>query len=200
MVHPPHRWSKISITHVPMGHEVAATPLQVVTAMATIANGGHLLLPQIVKEIRDDEGNVVSTFPAKEVRRVVDEKTAHQIRDALVDVTGKRGTAQGAAVPGFKVAGKTGTAQKINPKGGGYEHGKYVVSFAGFMPAENPEFAALVMIDDAQVPSAQNYGGLISAPVFQRIAEKAARYLNLQPTEPIVPSSGASSPTEHVRD
>jgi cell division protein FtsI (penicillin-binding protein 3)/stage V sporulation protein D (sporulation-specific penicillin-binding protein) len=197
-VNPPHRWSKISITHIPMGHEVAATPLQVVSAMATIANGGKLMVPQIVKDIKDENGNLVTAFPPTMVRQVVSEETANQVRDALIEVVSKRGTAQLAAVPGFKVGGKTGTAQKINPKGG-YERGKYVVSFAGFMPAENPEFAALVMLDDAKVAPNLNYGGLIAAPIFQKIAEKAARYLNLEPTEPLVPVVADAS-TEHMRD
>jgi cell division protein FtsI (penicillin-binding protein 3)/stage V sporulation protein D (sporulation-specific penicillin-binding protein) len=199
LVHAPHLWSKISITHIPMGHEVATTPIQIVAGMAAIANGGKLMMPQIVSDITDENGKVIATFPPKEVRRVIPEKVAHQVRDALVEVVGKRGTARAAAVPGFKVAGKTGTAQRIS-KNGGYERGKYVVSFAGFMPADNPEFVALVLVDDAKVPSHLNYGGLIAAPAFQKIAERAARYLNLPQTEPITPEDGKLAASEPVRD
>ncbi len=184
VVHPPHRWSKISITHVPMGHEVGATPLQITTAMCAIANGGRLMMPQIIHDVTDPEGNVVQAFPPVEVRRVIPEKTSAQLRSALAEVVSKRGTAQLAHVPGFKVAGKTGTAQKIGANGT-YEHGKYVVSFLGFMPAENPEFVCLVMMDDATAKNELNYGGTLAAPIFARIAEKAARHLDLEPTEEI---------------
>ncbi len=183
IVHPPHLWSKISITRMPMGHEVAATPLQVATAMAVIANGGRLMVPQIVHSVVDDQGTIVQTFPPVEVRRVVSEAVANQVRSALIDVVGKNGTAKGAQVKGFKVAGKTGTAQKIGPNGS-YNEGKYVVSFAGFLPAENPELIGIVLLDEAHTKPGLNYGGLVAAPVFARIMERAARYLNLQPTEP----------------
>ena len=180
VVHPPHRWSKVSITHVPMGHEVGATPLQVVTAMAAIANGGRLMMPQIVREVVDSHGTVTQAFEPVEVRRVVSPQVTEAVRDALVQVVSKRGTAALAKVSGFRVAGKTGTAQKIGANGK-YEH-KYVVSFVGYMPAEQPEFVGLVMLDEAQTASNQNYGGLVAAPIFSRIGEKAARYLNLVPT------------------
>jgi cell division protein FtsI (penicillin-binding protein 3)/stage V sporulation protein D (sporulation-specific penicillin-binding protein) len=181
MVHPPHRWSKISITRIPMGHEVAVTPLQIAAAMGVVANGGRLMMPQIVRQVVDCEGREVRSFEPVEVRRVISEKTAAEIRKALTKVVSKEGTARLAKVPGFKVAGKTGTAQKVAPEGG-YAKGKYVVSFVGFMPADNPEFVGVVMVDDAKAPEQANVGGLIAAPVFRAIAEKAARYLNLEPS------------------
>jgi cell division protein FtsI/penicillin-binding protein 2 len=180
-VHPPHRWSKISITRIPMGHEVDATPLQVANSMCAIANGGRLLTPQIIQEITDAEGRTVATFPPVEVRRVIPESTAQQVRDALVEVVGKRGTAPQAAVPGFKVAGKTGTSEKITP-GGTYKDGKYVASFVGFMPAEDPAFVALVIVDEARVEHGKHFGGLVAAPIFSKIAARAAQHLNLVPT------------------
>jgi cell division protein FtsI/penicillin-binding protein 2 len=179
LVHPPHRWSKVSITHVPMGHEVGATPLQLVAAMSVVANGGRLMMPQIVREVADNQGNVTQGFTPVEVRRVVGREVTESIREALVQVVSKRGTAALAKVAGYKVAGKTGTAQKIGASGK-YEH-KYVVSFVGYMPAENPEFVGLVMVDEAQTGPNQNYGGLVAAPIFSRIGERAARYLNLTP-------------------
>lgn len=199
IVHPPHRWSKISIVQMPMGQGVGVTPLQVVTATSVIANGGKLMMPQIVREVTDEHGETLTSFPPVEVRRVVPETVANQVRDALIEVTSKRGTAQLARVAGFKVAGKTGTAQKVSPNGG-YEHGKYVVSFSGFMPADKPEFAALVMFDEANTKPGENYGGLVAAPVFSRIAERAARYLNLQPSPEEPESSLIATKAEHMRD
>jgi cell division protein FtsI (penicillin-binding protein 3)/stage V sporulation protein D (sporulation-specific penicillin-binding protein) len=180
VVHPPHRWNKISITRMPMGHEIGVTPLQIATSMAVIANGGNLVIPQIVREISDEEGNIVTRFSPVVVRRVVARTVAEKVRDALVGVVSEKGTAALAKVAGFNVAGKTGTAQKVKPEGGYYDS-KYVVSFVGFMPAEDPAFVCLVVIDDAKTPAGQNYGGLVAAPIFSRIAERAARYLNLEP-------------------
>jgi len=181
ILHPPHLWSKISITRIPMGQEVAATPLQVVAAMAAIANGGRLLMPQIVSEIVDDDGVTVARFPAQEVRRVASQKACDAVRDALVRVVSKTGTAQLAAVPGYDIAGKTGTAQKYDEKGK-VTHDKYVVSFVGYMPAHDPAFVALVILDEARAKPGENYGGLVAAPVFAKIGDRAARYLGLKPT------------------
>lgn len=183
LLYPPHRWSKLSITRIPMGQEIAVTPLQTITAMCAVANGGHLMMPQILREITDEQGNTVTSFPPVEVRQVVSQKTAREMADALKNVVTAKGTAPLAQVPGFSVAGKTGTAQKIDTTNskGGYMPGKYIVSFCGFLPADNPEFVCLVMLDDAVTKPELNYGGALAGPVFSRIAEKTARYLNLQP-------------------
>ncbi len=182
-VHSPQSWSKISITRIPMGHEIGVTPLQMTAAMATIANGGKLITPRIVKSITNSDGTVVTTFSPTVLRRVISSETANMIGDALRGVVSDRGTAAAAAVPGFTIAGKTGTAQKVDPKGG-YEHGKYVVSFSGYLPADHPEFVGLVVLDDAHTSKPElNYGGLIAGPIFARVAEKAARYLDLEPHE-----------------
>lgn len=187
IVHPPHRWSKLSISRITMGHEVGATPLQVTTAMCAIANGGRLMIPQIVDRIVDNEGHVVAKYDPQEVRRVSDPKATRDVISALIDVVGKKGTAQLAAVPGYTVAGKTGTAQKL--ENGHYSHDAYVVSFLGFMPAQDPAFVGLVMIDEPQTKRGLTYGGLVSAPVFAKIGERAARYLHLTPTDPAAPGA-----------
>ncbi len=185
IVRPPQSWSKISITRIPMGHEVGVTPLQMTVAMAAIANGGKLMTPRLVKSITDNEGKVVSEFKPTELRQVITEQTAREINLALRDVVSTRGTAQEAMVPGFLVAGKTGTAQKAGK--GGYVPGKYIVSFSGFMPANRPEIVALVVLDDAKTDKPElNYGGTVAAPIFARIAEKAARYLDLEPDEQLL--------------
>jgi len=188
LLYPPHRWSKLSITRIPMGQEVAVTPLQTVVAMSAIANGGHLMMPQIVHEITDDAGNTLTSFPPVEVREVIRPEIAREVTNALKGVVSPKGTAALAHVSGFAVAGKTGTAQKIDPHGG-YQSGKYIVSFCGFLPADNPAFVGFVMLDDAITKPDQNYGGLVAAPVFSRIGEKAARYLNLQPEPEPLPGN-----------
>jgi len=185
VIRPPQSWSKISITRIPMGHEVGVTPLQMTVAMATIANGGKLVTPRIVKSITTEDGKTITTFSATVLRQVISPETAAQVGNALRGVVSDRGTAAAAAVPGFTISGKTGTAQKVDPHGG-YEHGKYVVSFCGYLPSDHPEFVGIVVLDDAKTTNPElNYGGLVAGPIFGRIAEKAARYLDLQPHEDI---------------
>jgi len=185
LIRPPQNWSKISITRIPMGHEIGVTALQMTTAMATIANEGKLVMPRIVKSVTTSDGRTISTLSPVALRQVISPQTARQIGNALRGVVSDRGTAAAAAVPGFTIAGKTGTAQKVDPRGG-YEHGKYVVSFTGYLPADHPEFVGLVVLDDAQTAKPElNYGGLVAGPIFSRIAEKAARYLDLAPHEEI---------------
>ena len=183
-VYSPQSWNKISITRIPMGHEIGVTPLQMTAAMAVIANGGKLITPRIVKSITESNGKTVTTFSPTILRQVISPRTATMIGNALRGVVSDRGTAAAAAVPGFVIAGKTGTAQKVDLKNGGYEHGKYVVSFIGYLPADHPEFVGLVVLDNAHTSNPElNYGGLVAGPIFSRVAEKAARYLDLEPHE-----------------
>src|SRR6185295_17852397 len=123
LIRPPQAWSKISITRIPMGHEIGVTPLQMTVAMAAIANGGKLITPRIVKSVTTADGKMVSEFSPAVVRQVIAPETARQISNALRGVVSDRGTAAAAAVPGFIIAGKTGTAQKVDPRGG-YQKGK----------------------------------------------------------------------------
>jgi cell division protein FtsI/penicillin-binding protein 2 len=169
-----------------MGHSIAVTPLQITMGMSVIANGGHLMAPRIVQSVEKENGEIAMKKEPIVMREVVPAKTAHFVAEALIGVTQPGGTAAFARVNGFQVAGKTGTAQKVSPHGG-YAAGKYVVSFVGFMPAEDPKFVLLVMVDDAKIASNLNYGGLVAAPIFSRIAERAARHLDLTPTMPPIP-------------
>jgi len=195
LIRPPQSWSKISITRIPMGHEIGVTPLQMTLAMAAIANGGKLVMPRIVKSITTSDRRTISSLSPVVLRQVISPETAKQIGDALRGVVSDQGTAAAAAIPGFTIAGKTGTAQKVDPKGG-YEQGKYVVSFVGYLPAEHPEFVGLVVLDDAKTSKPElNYGGLVAGPIFSRLAEKAARYLDLEPHEEI----RKAIPVERVR-
>lgn len=180
LVRPRHRWTPLSITRVPMGHEIAVTPLQITMAMSVIANGGEMMLPQIVRSVEDHEGREVVSFRPQVVRRVITEEAAGQVAASLEGVVGPGGTARLAAIPGYRVAGKTGTAQRVDPRGG-YTPGKYVVSFAGYFPADDPEVAGIVLVDDASTPGARNYGGTVAAPIFARIGEAMARHLDLLP-------------------
>ncbi len=179
LLHPPHRWSKLSITRIPMGHEIAVTPLQIATATGVVANEGKLMAPYLVQRVVGSEGETLFQASPQVVRQVVSPEVAAQVNAALTEVV-TRGTAPLARVEGFAVAGKTGTAQRVDPKGG-YTPGKYVVSFCGYLPAENPEFVGVIMVDDASSLKTRNYGGLVAAPIFSRVAERTARYLDLQP-------------------
>lgn len=182
-IHPISEWTPISITRIPMGHEVAATPLQIVTAISVIANGGKLMTPQIIQDVTDESGAVRESFPPLVVRRVVSEEVARLVTEALIEVASAKGTAKAAQVPGYVVAGKTGTAQKL--ENGRYTNDKSVCSFVGFMPAKAPAFALIVLIDEPRETRSKAVGGLVAAPVFSRICARAARSLGLTPTEPI---------------
>ena len=168
-------WSKTSIGAVPIGQEVGVTALQLVSAISVIANGGLLMKPFIVKEIRNSDGQTVKEFPAQEMRRVISPRTAKRIKDILVMVT-EEGTGQLAKVSDFKVAGKTGTSQKLEPNGA-YSHSKHIASFIGFAPADDPLIAVVVTVDE---PRPYYFGGVVSAPVFKRIAQETVNYLKMQ--------------------
>ena len=189
LVHPPSRWDRLTITRMPMGQAVAVTPLQLAMGMSVIANGGKLMRPQIIKSIQDHDGQEILTMKPEVIREVIPAATAKFVGAALTEVVSERGTAALARVSGFSVAGKTGTAQKVDPKGG-YAAGEYIVSFVGYIPAEQPRFVCLIIVDDAKLTSGLNYGGLVAAPIFSRVAEKAARYLDLVPA----PAATASLP------
>lgn len=198
LLSPPHRWDKLTITRMPMGQSISVTPLQMTMGMSVIANGGKLVAPQVVRSVEDSDGGVVLDKPPRILREVVPPKVARFVSDSLTGVVGEGGTAQLAKIAGYTVAGKTGTAEKASPHGG-YAPGKYVVSFVGYLPQENPRFVCLVMLDDAKVASNLNYGGLQAAPIFSRIGERAARYLDLVPTlraEPAAPLASRNQKME----
>ncbi|HEY0789686.1 MAG TPA: penicillin-binding protein 2 [Chthoniobacterales bacterium] len=190
LVTSPDHWSKLEITRIPMGQSIAVTPLQLVMAMSAVANGGRLMKPLIISRITDPDGRAVVTFAPETIRQVITGATTKKVVAALKEVVSKKGTAQLAAVKGFLVAGKTGTAQKVDPQGGYYQ-GRYVASFVGFMPADDPRFTLLVMLDDPQTKPGEAYGGTVAGPIFARMAERAANYLDLRPTEPEAQIAGS---------
>ncbi|BCU75727.1 penicillin-binding protein 2 [Luteolibacter sp. LG18] len=180
----------VDFSRASYGYALNVTPLQVATAYCAIANDGRLLKPHIVKGLIANDGSVVERFDPETVSQVLKPEVARKMRAALQKVVDKQGTAPLAAVPGHHVAGKTGTAKMHNPNGRGYLEGHYTVSFAGMLPAEDPKFVAVVVIDDPRTTKVTLYGGTIAAPVFGKMAARIANAMNLQPTEPVeTPSS-----------
>ncbi|MEW6674572.1 MAG: penicillin-binding protein 2 [Nitrospirota bacterium] len=175
-IYPPEKWSGTSIGAISIGQEVAVTPLQILRAYSAIANGGFLVRPHVVSEIRSPEGQVLVSFRGYEKKRAISTETAETFKDILKTVVEEGGTGCSASVEGNQVAGKTGTAQVIDPKTGRYSKEKYVSSFVGFVPADNPKMALIIVIYE---PKGQIYGGVVAAPVFKEIANQALSYLNV---------------------
>ena len=162
-----------------IGHSIAVTPLQLVTAMSAVANDGVLLKPHIIKQITNADGSVYKEYGREEVHRVIDSATDKTLMGLLEQVVATGGGSK-AAVKGYRIAGKTGTAQKINEHTSGYMEGRYIASFCGFAPVENPEIVVLVVIDD---PSAGAfYGGQIAAPVARDIFSQLLRFMHISPS------------------
>jgi cell division protein FtsI/penicillin-binding protein 2 len=175
----PANWDGLTITRMPMGHSVSATPLQMHMAMSAVANGGTLLRPQIIKEIRDSSGNVTHTYEPEKVATVLRPSTSALLAQLLHGVVGKEGTGEGFDLPGFEIAAKTGTTQKLVD--GRYSTTHHVGSFVGFFPASRPEVVLSVIVDDANVPGGRNYGRAVSGPAFQRLAAQLVQYLEIKP-------------------
>ena len=188
LVYPVKNWSKVSIAQIPMGHGVAVTPLQMVMAMSAIANGGVLMHPMLVDRLEDENHNPVVQYPPQRVRQVISESAAHEMVEALKTVVTSDGTAAKAALEHYTVAGKTGTAQKV--QNGQYASDKFFSSFIGFFPADNPELCISVVMDE---PKGGHYGGQVAAPTFKQIAERTANYLNIRPDREDEKPSGKPS-------
>jgi cell division protein FtsI (penicillin-binding protein 3) len=172
------RWSQLSNASISIGQEISATPLQVVSAIAAVANGGVRVAPRIVDKVVDANGNSVWRPQTPPPERVMSEKTAAVLNEILKAVVA-RGTGQPAALAEHIVAGKTGTAQKAGR--GGYSADKVVASFGGYVPADRPRLVILVVVDE---PHGAQYGGTVAAPVFKEIAESSLRYLGVEPSIP----------------
>lgn len=177
IVMPRKTWDNLTYSRMAMGHAVTATPLQMAMAISTIANGGTLMKPQIVEEIRDDKGRILEQLKPVPVRRVCSAKAAALTRAAMEAVVSEKGTGLKAAIPGIRVAGKTGTAQLYKKNGKGIDEGHYCVSFAGFAPAENPEFAAIIVLDDPHAPQEELLGGILAAPIFSKLMQQSLQQM-----------------------
>ncbi|MCX5668828.1 MAG: penicillin-binding transpeptidase domain-containing protein [Candidatus Omnitrophica bacterium] len=172
MISPPRAWSKTSITAVPIGQEVGVTALQLASAISVIANGGQLMKPYIIDSVRDNQGRIIKQNKPVLIRKVISVDTAMRIKKILTGVI-EEGTGKLGKVLGFSAAGKTGTAQKLEPNGS-YSHNKFVASFIGFCPAEDPLLTIVVTVDE---PHPYYFGGVVAAPVFQKVAGDVIRYL-----------------------
>ncbi len=171
------RWSRIDSGAISFGQGVSVSAVQLLSAVSAIANGGLLMKPYVVQEVSGESGTIIKSFKPTVVRRVISEKTASTVSRILETVTAEGGTGTNAALDGYRVCGKTGTAQKVDGPGG-YANGKYIASFVGFVPAEDPEIAILVIVDE---PQESIYGGAVAAPAFKKIARETLNYLNVQP-------------------
>ncbi|HPT06887.1 MAG TPA: penicillin-binding transpeptidase domain-containing protein [Candidatus Omnitrophota bacterium] len=186
----PKFWSKTSIGAVPMGQEVGVTALQLSSAMCAIANGGMLMRPYIIKEIRDKFGEPIKQYGPQQMHRAISEKTALRMRLILQGVV-EHGTGKLAQVNGYTSGGKTGTAQKV--ENGAYSHNKFVGSFIGFAPAEDPVLVVGVTLDD---PHPLYYGGVVSSPVFKNVVGDVLRYLKI--TQQVAQSNEALNQNNEV--
>jgi cell division protein FtsI (penicillin-binding protein 3) len=184
---PPAQWSGLSLATMSIGQEVSVTAVQMVAAFAAVANGGRLMQPQIVRAVLDAQGRELRSFEPRTVRQVVSPETARTLTEMMVNVVAN-GTGRHAAIAGYEVAGKTGTAQKMDPATKRYSRAPGVLSFVGFVPAEDPRLAMIVLLDE---PKNEKWGSEAAAPIFAAIGREALRYLNIPPRD--------SSPVPIVR-
>ena len=178
IVHHPRYWPPVALDTISFGQGISVTGIQLVAALSAIANGGFLMKPNVVDRIADEKGEVVQSFQPEVVRRVISEDTAKKVTALLKAATEKGGTGEGAVPAGYEVAGKTGTAQKVDTFSSGYSEERYTSGFMGFAPVDEPKIVLLVVIDE---PQGANYGGVVAAPVFKAIMEKVLPYLDVHP-------------------
>ena len=171
----PREWGRRSLASISMGQEVGVTPLQMVSAVSAIANDGVLMKPYVVSEVRDQKGQPVREILPQVKRRVVSPGTARTLT-AIMEGVVTNGTGMKAAIPGFRVAGKTGTAQKVDPRTGAYSSALSIGSFVGFVPADAPRLAMIIVIDE---PQGEAWGGVVAAPVFRRVGEQVLTYMGV---------------------
>lgn len=188
IIRPPERWTALDLATASFGHGVAVTPIQLAAAYSALANGGILMRPYVVRRVIAADGSVALENRPRIVRRVVSEQTAREITSILEGVVTAKGTAAAAAVPGVRVAGKTGTAQKVDFVHGGYAKGR-IASFVGYLPADDPRMIVLVVLDD---PTTTIWGGTAAAPVFRAVATASLERLGLHP-DPTAAAGGAAA-------
>ena len=167
--------TELNLATMAIGQSIAVTPLQLITAVCAVANGGTLMEPQLVKKVTDAEGRLLREYRPRPVRRVISEQTAHQVRLLLEKVV-LNGTGRNAWVEGYRTGGKTGTAQVVGPSGG-YVEGKHVASFVGFAPVENPRVAVLVVVSEPQ--GGVYFGSQVAAPSFAAVMRDTLHYLGI---------------------
>ena len=178
------------------GQGMTSTSLQLTMAMAAIANGGKLMRPYVVSKIVDESGHTTEKTNPKVVRRAISTKTARRVAAILEGVATAEGTAEKAAIEGYRVAGKTGTSQKVDPETKRYSKKKYVASFVGFVPSDKPRLVIMVMIDE---PKGHIYGGLVAGPVFKEVGSWALNHLRISPNPSLLSNNTIQSAQAHVK-
>lgn len=174
-------WSEPDIAMISFGQGIAVTPLQMATAVAAVANQGMLVKPRMVRQISYQEGASIKGIPLEKLGAVVSKHTSSEMLKVM-EMTVERGTGMGGRVPGYRIGGKTGTAQKPRIDGRGYDPGKYVASFVGVFPLEDPTYLVLVVVD---TPRGSIWGSTVAVPIFKQIAEKVLDYYDIMPTAPL---------------
>lgn len=175
IVHNPETMTKIDLASTSFGQTVKISPLQLITATCAIANGGKLMQPYLVKSVVDSDGNLISETEPTVKRRVISESTASTVR-SMMEAVVEGGTGKNAYIPGYRVAGKTATAEKLDD---GSDEPIYIASFVSFAPADDPEIAILVGVDNA--PGEYRGGGVLAAPIAKEVLEATLEYLNVEP-------------------
>ena len=178
ILRPKDTWSYVDMTTIPMGQGISGTALQLADAISVIANGGFLMRPFVVKYVKDNDGNIIREFKPHLIRRVISEEAALEMRQLLLGVI-ERGTGKRAKLKGYKACGKTGTAQKVDTNRR-YAKDKYIASFIGFAPYEDPRVSLVVCVDE---PKGKHFGGSVAAPAFKHIMEKILKYMEVKPSE-----------------
>ena len=176
------------------GQGMTSTSLQLTMAMAAIANGGKLMRPYVVSKIVDESGNTTQKTGPKVVKKPISAKTARKVAAILEGVTTEEGTAEQAAIEGYRVAGKTGTSQKVDPETKSYSKKKYVATFVGFVPSDKPRLVIMVMIDE---PKGHIYGGLVAGPVFREVGAWALNHLRINPQPSLLSQMKVQSAQAH---
>ena len=180
IIRAPDKLSEIGLANTSFGQGISVTAIQLASALSAIANNGVLMRPYVVDRVMNQKGEVIRSFHPEPIRRVLSPETSLEVTEILKQVVqSDGGTGTRAALSGYDVAGKTGTAQKIDPILKKYAEDRYIGSFMGFVPAEEPRLAIVVVIDE---PKGTPYGGVVAAPVFKTIAQQALQYLNVPPT------------------
>lgn len=187
------RWYGIDLATISFGQGVTASPIQLVSAVSAVANGGNLMKPYVVEQIMDDNGQVVQQFGPQTLRRVISEDTSKKMTKMLESVTAEGGTGVNAALEYYRVAGKTGTSQKPDPVTRGYSKNKRIASFIGYVPSDKPKLTILVVIDE---PTTSPYGGVVAAPAFREIAQSTLGYLKIAPTSLSAKAGPAAPPAK----
>ena len=197
MVSLPYKWSRIQLGTVAFGQGISISPIQLLTAFSAIANQGILMKPYLVKTIFDDKGKIIKEFHPESRGTIISQSTARQVTSILKTVVEKGGTGENAFIPGFEIAGKTGTAQKVDPLTKNYSDHNVSCSFIGFLPADDPKIAMLIIVDE---PEGIPYGSTVAAPIFKEAARNIIRYLHIPPSKEQMTMVTHQSPTDFYQE